>query len=124
MANRGVLAELQIVDAHHHLLNLEGLEYPWIRRRVPALEALLDTYYDIAHDYDVDGYLSDVADGRLVTSVASEFGAADPTAEARWIQRCADTHGFPHAFVAAVDLVSPSLLTYWHITATCPLSGR
>jgi hypothetical protein len=100
---------LELVDAHQHLTNLEALDYPWIQRRTPVLEALLDNYYDIARDYDVDEYLSDVSDQRLIKSVACEFGATDPVAEAEWIQRQADARGFPHAFVAAVDLTSPSL---------------
>ncbi len=67
------------------------MHYPWIERRSPVLEALLDNYYDIAHDYDVDNYRSDVSDDRLVKSVACEFGASDPVAEAEWGQRQA--HG-------------------------------
>jgi predicted TIM-barrel fold metal-dependent hydrolase len=98
-----------VVDAHHHLINLEALEYPWIRQRSPVLEALLANYYDIAHDYDVSGYVSDVADARLTRSVACEFGAADAIAEAEWIQSCADSRGFPHAFIAGVDLASVSV---------------
>jgi predicted TIM-barrel fold metal-dependent hydrolase len=99
----------RVVDAHHHLINLEAVEYPWIRRRSPVLEALLENYYDIAHDYDVGDYLSDTANARLIKSVACEFGADDGVTEAEWIQRCADTRGFPHAFIAAVDLRSASI---------------
>ena len=100
---------LDLVDAHHHLLNLEAVDYPWIRRRSPPLEALLDNYYDIAHDYDVDDYLTEVGDERLVKSVACEFGSADPVEEAAWVQRQADAHGFPHAFIAGIDLASPAV---------------
>ena len=75
-------SRLELVDAHHHLIDLEAVDYPWIRRRNPALEALLDNYYEIAHDYDIDDYRSDVANERLMKSVACEFGAADPVAEA------------------------------------------
>ena len=100
---------IEVVDAHHHLINLKELEYPWIQRRSPVLEALLVNYYEIAHDYDVDRYRSDIDDGRLVKSVASEFGAADAVAEATWIQQCSARHGFPHGFIADVDLTSPSL---------------
>lgn len=100
---------LDLVDAHHHLLNLEAVDYPWIRRRSPTLEALLDNYYEIAHDYDVDDYLTEVADKRLVKSVACEFGSADPVEEAAWVQRQADAHGFPHAFIAGIDLASPAV---------------
>lgn len=100
---------LDLVDAHHHLLNLEAVDYPWIRRQSPPLEALLDNYYEIAHDYDVDDYLTEVGDERLVKSVACEFGSADPVEEAAWVQRQADAHGFPHAFIAGIDLASPAV---------------
>jgi predicted TIM-barrel fold metal-dependent hydrolase len=103
------LKGLELVDAHHHLINLQAVEYPWIQRRDPVLEALLANYYDIAHDYGVRDYRSDVASGLLVKSVASEFGATDPVAEATWIQHCSQSCGFPHAFIAGVDLTSSSL---------------
>jgi predicted TIM-barrel fold metal-dependent hydrolase len=45
----------------------------------------------------------------LIKSVACEFGAADGLAEAERVQRCGDSRGFPHAFVAAVDLASASV---------------
>jgi predicted TIM-barrel fold metal-dependent hydrolase len=100
---------LELVDAHHHLLNLEAVDYPWVRRRSAPLEALLDNYYEIAHDYDIDDYLAEVGDERLVKSVACEFGSADPVEEAAWVQRQADAHGFPHAFIAGIDLGSPAV---------------
>jgi predicted TIM-barrel fold metal-dependent hydrolase len=100
---------LELVDAHHHLINLGTADYPWIQRRNPVVEALLENYYEIAHDYGIDDYRADARDRRLVRSVACEFGAADPVAEARWVQRAADARGFPHAFIAGVDLTSRSL---------------
>jgi predicted TIM-barrel fold metal-dependent hydrolase len=100
---------LEVVDAHVQLINLSTLEYPWIRRRNPVLQALLDNYYDAAHDYDVGSYRSDVADGRVVKWVACEFGAADAVAEARWMQHRSDACGSPDAFIAGVDLTWPSL---------------
>jgi predicted TIM-barrel fold metal-dependent hydrolase len=108
-ADGTIARDLDIVDAHVHLINLEALEYPWIRRRSVVLEALLDNYYDAAHDYGVGRYRSDTADERPARWVACEFGAADPVAEAEWIQRCSQSEGAPHAFIAAVDLTSPSL---------------
>jgi predicted TIM-barrel fold metal-dependent hydrolase len=102
-------SDLDVVDAHVQLINLKSLEYPWIRQRSPVLEALLENYYDAARHYDVGRYRSDVAGGRVAQWVACEFGAADPVAEAEWIQRCSETYGAPHAFIAAADLASPSL---------------
>jgi predicted TIM-barrel fold metal-dependent hydrolase len=97
-----------LVDAHLHLLDLERLDYPWIRRRDPVLAALLDDYFDIAHDYDVGDYRKDVA-GEPALTVACEFGAADSVAEAAWAQRCSEASGTPSAFIAGVDLASPAL---------------
>jgi predicted TIM-barrel fold metal-dependent hydrolase len=97
---------VRVLDAHHHPINVQAVEYPRIRRRSPVLEALLENYDDIAHGYDVGDYLSDAADARLIKSVACEFGAATGLAEAQWVQRCAHSRGFPHAFIAAVHLTS------------------
>jgi predicted TIM-barrel fold metal-dependent hydrolase len=108
-ATRPDVVGFGVVDAHHHLINRRAVDYPWIRRRSPVLEALLVNYYDVAHDYDVGDYASDVAGARLVKSVACEFGAADGVAEAQWIQRCADSCRSPNAFIAAVDLASSSV---------------
>jgi predicted TIM-barrel fold metal-dependent hydrolase len=100
--------DLDVVDAHAHLINLEGLEYPWIRHRSPMLEALLDNYYDAAHEYDVGRYRTDTG-GQVIQWVACEFGAADGVAEAEWVQRCSEYEGGPSAFIGAVDLTSPTL---------------
>ncbi len=97
-----------VIDAHHHLLNLDLLEYPWIRTRSPAMAALLDNYFVIAHNYRIDEYRRDVGEVPAI-SVACEFGAADSVAEATWVQRCAEVSGFPNAFIASVDLTSPAL---------------
>lgn len=101
--------DLAIVDAHHHLIDLERLRYPWIERRSPVLEALLSNYYDIARDYGLDAYRGDIADPRVVASIACEFGAADGVAEAQWVQARSVATGWPSAFVGAVDLTSPRL---------------
>lgn len=97
------------MDAHSHLINLDELDYPWIQHRSPVLEALLSNYYDAAHDYGVGRYRADTVGQPLGQWVACEFGAADPIAEAEWIQRCAESPGGPGAFIAAVDLTSPAL---------------
>jgi predicted TIM-barrel fold metal-dependent hydrolase len=100
--------DLQVLDAHSHLLNLEDLAYPWIEPRSPVLEALLGNYYDAARPYDAGRYRGDVG-GRVTQWVACEFGAADGIAEAEWIQRCSELDGGPGAFIGAVDLTSPAL---------------
>lgn len=100
---------IDVVDAHHHLIDTVHLEYPWIRQPQPVLQNLLANYYDIAHDYDPRDYESDVATNPPRAGVACEFGAADGVAEAGYVQHLADTAGWPAAFIAAVDLTSPQL---------------
>ncbi len=100
---------MNIVDAHGHLLNTVDLSYRWIEQRSPALTHLLADYYDIARDFTPSDYRAAVAGTGVDTLVACEFGATDPLAEARWIQRCHDETGTPDAFIAATDLASPHL---------------
>ncbi|GAA2884363.1 amidohydrolase [Pseudonocardia halophobica] len=99
----------EVVDAHHHLLDVAGIGYSWIRDRSRVLEALLSNYYDCARDYGGDDYADDMSTVPLAGSVACEFGAVDPVAEATWIQQLADAGSGPSAFIAGVDLASPTL---------------
>ena len=104
-----MLREVDIVDAHHHFINLPGLTYPWIDNRPPALTALLSNYYDAAHRYLPHDYRAQVDRIPVTASVACEFGAADGVAEAVWVQQCADRVGVPNAFIAAAQLESDGL---------------
>jgi predicted TIM-barrel fold metal-dependent hydrolase len=98
-----------IVDAHAHLLNPGELSYRWINQRSAALTFLLANYYDIARDFGPREYQDAVAGTGITTTIACEFGAVDPFAEARWVQHCHDTTSTPEAFIAAVDLGSSQL---------------
>ncbi|MGV9867301.1 amidohydrolase family protein [Rhodococcus koreensis] len=104
-----MLREVDIVDAHHHFVNLPDLAYPWIDDRPPALTALLSNYYDAARRYVPHDYRTQVGGIPVTASVACEFGAADGVAEALWVQQCADRVGVPNAFIAAVQLESDGL---------------
>ncbi|MFD9663670.1 amidohydrolase family protein [Rhodococcus sp. NPDC059968] len=104
-----MLREVDIVDAHHHFINLPDLVYPWIDSRPPALTALLPNYYDAARRYLPHDYRAQVEGMPVTASVACEFGAADGVAEAIWVQHCADRVGVPNAFIAAVQLDSVDL---------------
>ncbi|OUS96395.1 amidohydrolase [Rhodococcus sp. NCIMB 12038] len=104
-----MLCEVDIVDAHHHFIDLPDLAYPWIDSRPLALTALLPNYYDAARRYVPHDYRAQVDGIPVTASVACEFGAADGVAEAIWVQQCADRVGVPNAFIAAVQLDSPDL---------------
>ena len=104
-----MLREVDIVDAHHHFINLPDFVYPWIESHQPVLTALLPNYYDAAHPYLPQDYRADVSAVPVTASIACEFGAADGVAEAIWVQQCADRDGVPNAFIAAVQLDSDDL---------------
>jgi predicted TIM-barrel fold metal-dependent hydrolase len=98
-----------IVDAHHHLLDLRRIRYPWIEMKSPVLQDLLPNYYDAAHTYSPLDYRVDVNAEPISASVACEFGAADGVAEARWVQECAESFHVPSAFIGAAPLASAGL---------------
>lgn len=101
--------ETDIVDAHHHLIDMKHLDYPWIDEPKAVLQHLSPNYYDIAHDYQLVDYGCDVGAEPPSAAVACEFGASDAVAEAQMVQRTADGTGWPSAFIAAADLTSPRL---------------
>jgi predicted TIM-barrel fold metal-dependent hydrolase len=104
-----MLCGVEIVDAHHHFINVPELSYPWIDEPQPKLTALLSNYYDAAHSYLPKDYRTDVDKISMTACVACEFGAADAVAEAIWVQQCADRFDVPTAFIAAVALDSREL---------------
>jgi predicted TIM-barrel fold metal-dependent hydrolase len=86
---------MPVVDAHHHLWDLNVLRYPWLESGGP-----------LARNYLLDDYLADAAPHGVVKSVhlQAECDASDPVAETRWLQHIADKRGFPHGIVAFVSL--------------------
>ena len=99
-----------IVDAHHHLWDLERNRYPWLQAE-PDPEATIGDYAALRHDYLVEDYLADARPARVVRSVhvQAEWDPSDPVGETRWLQAVADRHGFPHAIVAAARLQDPDV---------------
>src|ERR1700712_2633666 len=69
------------------------LSYRSNQQRSPELTSLLPNYYDIARDFTPPDYQDAVAGPGITGAVACEFGAVEPLAEARWVQRCHDTTG-------------------------------
>jgi predicted TIM-barrel fold metal-dependent hydrolase len=97
-----------IVDAHHHLWDLERVRYPWLVAD-PDPEAWVGDITPIRRSYLVDEYVAEAASSGVVRSVHVE-AACDPrdsVDETRWLQAVADRHGFPHAIVASARLEDP-----------------
>ena len=103
---------MDIVDAHHHLWDLNALRYPWLLD--PSSEQIFGGIDPIRCDYRLSDYRADGAAQALVKSVHVQADAhrADTLAETHWLQALADderNQGFPHAIVAYADLSAPDV---------------
>jgi predicted TIM-barrel fold metal-dependent hydrolase len=95
--------ELPIVDAHHHLWDLEGgtLYYPWLQDR-QAHPFFLGDYAALKCSYLPADYRRDAAHHRVVKTVHVEAECArdQQVEETRWLTEMNARHGMPNAIVA------------------------
>ncbi len=96
----------QIVDAHHHLWNLNRIHYPWLMEH--GVVRFFGDPTPIQRDYLVGDFLDDIGDLPVTSSVHIQVGAdsSDSIAETRWLQSEAQRTplGIPNAIVAFCDL--------------------
>lgn len=92
------------VDAHHHLWDLDAVHYPWLMENAPRF---FGDPKPIQRNYLVPEFQKDAAG--FDASVHIQVGAADPWAEAAWIDNvAAETPGWPAAQVVFADLTDPN----------------
>lgn len=98
------LASLPIVDAHHHLWELDRFPYGWLSPDAPPRR--FGDHTAIKQNYLPDDYRHDFDGLNLTHSVhvQANCGADDPVSETRWLQSLANTHGLPACLVAQADL--------------------
>ncbi len=94
----------RIVDAHHHLWDLDACHYPWLMAR--GVRRFFGDPTAIQKDYLVDDLRADANAYDLIGSVHIQVGVApgDEVKETRWLQETADATGLPSAIVAYCDL--------------------
>ena len=96
----------RIVDAHHHLWDLDKIHYPWLMSR--GVTRFFGDPTPIQHDYLVNDFLDDVGDLPVTKSVHIQVGAdiSDSVRESRWLQSEAERtpQGMPSAIIAYCDL--------------------
>ena len=98
-----------IVDAHHHLWNLQAVHYPWLAAAKGTRRFFGDPTA-IQQNYYVASLQDDIGELPVVQSVHIQVGAESTLAEADWVQAQIDTHdGLPSAMVAFADLTAPDL---------------
>jgi predicted TIM-barrel fold metal-dependent hydrolase len=95
----------RMIDAHHHLFNLEESPYPWLQVEEPP-DIFVGDLSPVMKTYDIEDYLADCLPYDVQKSVHVEVGwdSSDPVGETRWLQGVADRHGFPHGIVASAEL--------------------
>jgi predicted TIM-barrel fold metal-dependent hydrolase len=94
-----------MIDAHHHLYNLEENPYPWLQLPEPP-QLFVGDLRPVLKTYDIEDYLADCRPCGVQKSVHVEvaWDPSDPVGETRWVQSVADRHGFPHGIVASAHL--------------------
>ena len=97
----------RIVDAHHHLWDLQACHYPWLMAR--GVARFFGDPTPIQKNYLVADLRNDARDYDLAASVHIQVGAAegDELKETEWLQRIGDDEGLPSAIVAFCDLDNP-----------------
>lgn len=76
-----------MIDAHHHLWNLEAVRYPWLMDPAPRF---FGDPAPIRRNYLLEEFRADVEAAGGTASVHIQVGAQDGLAEARWVQGVAD----------------------------------
>ena len=106
--------KIKIVDAHHHLWDLENKDtsYAWLM--VSEGEAFFGDYAAIRKSYKLEDYLEDAKSQNVIKSVhvQAEHDDDKPVSETAWLQKIANTHPskLPNAIVAFADFSKSNIL--------------
>jgi predicted TIM-barrel fold metal-dependent hydrolase len=92
---------LPIVDAHHHLWDLDSGSYPWLGDDYHA-DFFLGDYRALCRKVSAEDYLDASAGQRIVATVHVEADRArdQQVAETAWLHDVNRRYGFPNAIVA------------------------
>jgi len=101
----------EIIDGHMHLWDLTHGEYPWLYDEDPIFVSRIGSYKKICKNFLIDEYQALVKPHNVVKCVHIEANAAPKKSlhETAWLQKIADSHGFPHAIVPFADLRDPDI---------------
>lgn len=90
-----------VIDAHHHIWDLEHHRYPWLEPGTLVNHRYGD-YSAIKHTYLPRDFVRDTTGSRVVASVymEAEWDPADPIGETRYIHQQHELTGVPTAMVA------------------------
>jgi predicted TIM-barrel fold metal-dependent hydrolase len=95
---------MQLIDAHHHLWDLQAVSYPWLEAK--GVRRFFGDPTPIQNNYGAAELRRDAGSHELLGSVHVQVGCApgQELEETRWLQTVAERDGLPSAIVASVDL--------------------
>ena len=97
-----------MIDAHHHLWDLNSVEYPWLNAR--GTKRFFGDPSPIQRDYLFDEFKKESSHHGITSSVHIQVGAEDGFAEAKWIQSIISNNpSWPMVQVVFCDLTSSDL---------------
>jgi predicted TIM-barrel fold metal-dependent hydrolase len=102
--------DFPIIDAHHHLWDLEHNYYPWLSDH-PEPNFFLGDYSALKRRFMPDDYRREAAGFTIVGTVhvEAEWDRDDQVGETRWLAEVAAEHGMPNAVVGHVWLDDPEV---------------
>ena len=97
-----------MIDAHHHLWDLSKVSYPWLEAK--GVVRFFGDPTPIQRNYLLKEFRENAQVEGFQASVHIQVGAADPVAEAMWIDSIAKANpDWPLVQVVHCDLTSPTL---------------
>ena len=94
-----------MIDAHHHLWNLNAVDYPWLMEK--GKKRFFGDPTPIQRDYLIDEHIKLTAALGFKASVHIQVGAADGLEEATWVNKIVNQNqSWPMVQVAFCDLSS------------------
>jgi len=90
-----------LIDAHHHLWDLEQNHYPWLSDQ-PEQHFFLGNYDPLKRNYLPDDYRCDARRHNVLATVhcEAEWDRDDQVGETQWLTRVHESQGMPSAIVA------------------------
>jgi predicted TIM-barrel fold metal-dependent hydrolase len=100
------MSQCRIIDAHHHLWDLDACHYPWLMER--GVVRFFGDPAPIQKNYLASDLRADTVNYELAGSVHIQVGVADGDEinESRWLDEVARNEGLPSAIVGFCDLSS------------------
>jgi len=94
----------RIIDAHHHLWDLDVIRHTWLAEK--GVVRFFGDPAPIQHNYHVSDFRKDIADLPVVASVHIQCGVAleHNIRETEFVQSQSDEHGLANAIVAFCDV--------------------